>query len=215
MTRGLFITFEGGDGVGKTTQVTALIKHLTDLGDEVVQTREPGGTDLGVQIREILLHTRGDIHPRAEALLFAADRAHNINTRVRPALEAGRTVVQDRYVDSTMAYQGAGRTLDGSELLKISMWAADGLMPDLTILLDLDPAEAASRVAAGNKRFDRLEGEAFDFRVRLRQGFLDLAAGDPGRFLVLDANLPIEELSARIVDEVARRRANLLDLASA
>lgn len=208
MSRGMFITFEGGDGVGKTTQATALKQHLIGLGHQVLLTREPGGTDVGKQIREILLHSKTHIDPKAEALLFAADRAHHINTLVIPALERGVFVVQDRYIDSTIAYQGAGRTLDTSELLGISLWAANGLLPNLTILLDLDPRAAAARVASEGKAFDRLEAEADEFRSRLRDGYLDCARKEPGRFLIVDASLPVDTITRVVIGAVDERLAS-------
>lgn len=184
---GLFITFEGGDGVGKSTQVAKLVELLESSGHTVATTREPGGTDLGVEIRNIVLHHRGDIAPRAEALLYAADRAHHIATFVRPALERDEVVIQDRYFDSSVAYQGAGRVLDGAEIKDISLWATESLIPDLTILLDLDPAAARVRLDAEAKEFDRLENEKQDFHARVRDGFLALAAAEPKRWLVLNA----------------------------
>ena len=208
MSRGMFITFEGGDGVGKTTQSAALQQHLIGLGHQVLLTREPGGTDVGKQIRKILLHSKAHIDPKAEALLFAADRAHHINTLVIPALERGVLVVQDRYIDSTIAYQGAGRTLDTNELLGISLWAANGLLPNLTILLDLDPHAAAARVASEGKEFDRLEAEADEFRIRLRDGYLDCARKEPGRFLIVDASLPVDTITRVVIGAVDERLAS-------
>lgn len=207
MSRGMFITFEGGDGTGKTTQAEALRHELESQGLDVLRTREPGGTDVGLKIREILLHTDTFIHPRAEALLFAADRAQNIHTQVLPALTAGTFVVQDRYIDSTLAYQGAGRSLNQDDILTINLWASAYLLPDLTVLLDLDPAAASARVAAEGKGFDRLEAEAAEFRVKLREGFLRLAESDPDRFLVVDATLPAGTITDLVVSEVIRRSA--------
>lgn len=197
MTVGLFITFEGGDGCGKTTQAEATRKLIETRGHDVLRTREPGGTDLGLEIRELLLHSPIKVAPKAEALLFAADRAHHIATKVRPALERGTYVVQDRYWDSSVAYQGAGRALDGDEILNLSLWATNSFYPDLTVLLDLDPAIAAARVWSQGTP-DKLEGEAFEFRTRLRDGFLAIAGREPDRFLVLDAGLPADELTALI-----------------
>lgn len=194
---GLFVTFEGGDGAGKTTQSDLLEAWLRERGHQVLRTREPGGTDLGLEVREMLLHRRGHIAPRAEALLYAADRAHHIATVVRPALEAGVVVVQDRYLDSSVAYQGAGRVLDGSEIRELSLWAAEGLLPGLTVLLDLDADSGRTRLAA-RTTYDRLEAEAADFHARVREGYLALAAAEPDRFLVLDASSPVEELAAAI-----------------
>ena len=200
---GLFITLEGGDGVGKSTQSALLRGWLEEQGREVVPTREPGGTELGAEIREMVLHRRGHIAPRAEALLYAADRAHHVDVVVRPALERGAVVVQDRYLDSSVAYQGAGRVLDAEEVRGLSLWAAQGLLPDLTVLLDLDQASARSRLDASRTRFDRLESERAEFHERVRRAFLALAEAEPGRFLVVDASLPREEISERIRDRAA------------
>lgn len=202
--RGLWITLEGGDGSGKTTQATALEAWLRESGREVVRTREPGGSDVGVLIRDIVLHHRGDIAPRAEALLYAADRAHHVATVVRPALERGAVVVQDRYLDSSVAYQGAGRVLDAGEVRDLSLWATDGALPDITVLLDLDPAAARARLDADDKPFDRLEAEKADFHERVRTAFLGLAAAEPERFLVLDASRPPVDLSIEIRARVER-----------
>lgn len=195
---GLFLTLEGGDGAGKTTQARLLEEWLVGQGRTVVRTREPGGTDVGVLIRDIVLHHRGDIAPRAEALLYAADRAHHVATVVRPALERGDIVLQDRYLDSSVAYQGAGRVLDAGEVRDLSLWATGGLLPHLTVLLDLDPTVARARLEADDKPFDRLETERAEFHIRVRQAFLALAAAEPGRFLVVDAAQPPEEIAAVI-----------------
>ncbi|MBN9153270.1 MAG: dTMP kinase [Microbacterium sp.] len=200
---GLFVTFEGGDGVGKTTQATALEEWLQATGRSVVRTREPGGTEVGVLLRDIVLHHRGEVAPRAEALLYAADRAQHIATVVRPALARGDVVIQDRYLDSSVAYQGAGREIDPGQIRDLSLWAADGLLPDVTVLLDLDHAAARRRLDADDKPFDRLESERSDFHDRVRQAFLDLAAAEPERFLVVDASLPAEEIAQTIRSRVA------------
>ena len=195
---GLFITLEGGDGVGKSTQAALLEEWLRDRGRTVLRTREPGGTAAGVEIREIVLHHRGDIAPRAEALLYAADRAHHIATVVRPALERGEVVVQDRYIDSSVAYQGAGRVLDADQVRDLSLWAAEGLLPDLTILLDLDETAARARLDTSRTRYDRLEAERSEFHARVRAAYLGLAEAEPNRFLVVDAALPVDEIAADI-----------------
>ncbi len=199
---GVWITFEGGDGSGKTTQAALLEQWLSEQGRTVVRTREPGGTEVGVLIRDIVLHHRGDIAPRAEALLYAADRAHHVATLVRPALERGDVVIQDRYLDSSVAYQGAGRVLDAGEVRNLSLWATDGALPDVTVLLDLDPAAARARLDADDKPFDRLEAEKAEFHERVRAAFLELAASEPERFLVLDASRPVEELAAAVRERV-------------
>jgi len=195
---GLFLTFEGGDGSGKSTQSALLESWLTEQGRTVVSTREPGGTEVGDEIREIVLHRRGHIVPRAEALLYAADRAHHVATVVRPALERGDIVLQDRYLDSSVAYQGVGRELEADEIRKLSLWAAEGLLPDITVLLDLDVAIGRDRLDESRTRYDRLESEAAEFHTRVREAYLALAAAEPERFLVLDATLPVDELAARI-----------------
>lgn len=200
---GLWITIEGGDGAGKTTQSALLEAWLRGEGHTVVRTREPGGTEVGVLIRDIVLHHRGDIAPRAEALLYAADRAHHVETLVRPALARGEVVIQDRYLDSSVAYQGAGRVLDASEIRDLSLWAAEGALPDVTVLLDLDPADARARLDADDKPFDRLESEQAEFHARVRAAFLALAAAEPQRFLVLDATRPVEELATLVRERVA------------
>ncbi len=200
---GLFITLEGGDGSGKSTQAQLLTDWLEQQGQTVLRSREPGGTDVGTEIREIVLHHRGEIAPRAEALLYAADRAQHIATKVRPALARGEIVIQDRYLDSSVAYQGAGRVLGADEVRELSLWAAEGLLPDLTILLDLDETVARGRLDADNKRFDRLEAEKNDFHSRVREAFLELALAEPDRFLVLDASFPVETLAESIRTRVA------------
>ena len=205
MSRGLFITLEGGDGVGKSTQAALLEEWLTGRGRTVVRTREPGGTDAGVEIREIVLHHRGDIAPRAEALLYAADRAHHVATVVRPALSRGEVVLQDRYLDSSVAYQGAGRVLDAQQIRDLSLWAAEGLLPDLTILLDLDEDAARARLDRSRTRYDRLEAERSDFHARVRAAYLGLAEDEPDRFLVVDAGRPVDEIAAEIRERLADR----------
>jgi len=200
---GVWITLEGGDGSGKTTQSNLLGQWLTDAGRTVVRTREPGGSEVGQLIREIVLHHRGDIAPRAEALLYAADRAHHVATVVRPALARGEVVLQDRYLDSSVAYQGAGRVLDGDEIRDLSLWAAEGALPDLTVLLDLDPESARVRLDSADKPFDRLEAEKTEFHARVRDAYLGLAQAEPERFLVLDAAATPENIAEQIRDRVS------------
>lgn len=195
---GVWITLEGGDGSGKTTQSDLLETWLSNEGRTVVRTREPGGSEVGNLIRDIVLHHRGDIAPRAEALLYAADRAHHVATVVRPALTRGEVVLQDRYLDSSVAYQGAGRVLDAGEIRDLSLWAAEGALPDLTVLLDLAPEAARVRLDSADKPFDRLEAEKTEFHARVRDAYLALAAAEPERFLVLDAAASPESISGRI-----------------
>ena len=197
----MFITLEGGDAVGKSTQAAALESWLVEHGRAVVRTREPGGTDLGVAVRELVLHRRGPVAARAEALLYAADRAHHVATVVRPALQRGDVVVQDRYLDSSVAYQGAGRVLDAAEVRRLSLWAVEGLLPDLTVLIDLDPRVGRQR-RADRTAYDRLEAEQDDFHDRVRAAFLALAADEPDRFLVVDGALPAAEVQAAIREAV-------------
>lgn len=196
---GTFVVFEGGDGVGKSTQIHAVRQWLARDEHEIVVTREPGGTQLGSSLRELLLH--GDhVAPRAEALIFAADRAHHVESVVRPALARGAVVLADRYQDSSIAYQGAGRDLDAREIAGLSTWATGGLVPDLTILLDLDPQVGRARRGPGG---DRLEQEAQQFHERVRAGFLELAAAEADRYLVVDAGLPTGEVTALICDRLS------------
>ncbi|WP_025619865.1 dTMP kinase [Salinispora cortesiana] len=205
---GLFVVFEGGEGAGKSTQLALLAARLRDQGRDVVVTREPGATGVGERIRSLLLGQPGSEvpSPRAEALLYAADRAHHVATVVRPALLRGAVVASDRYIDSSLAYQGAGRTLPVDEVSWLSSWATGGLRPDLVVLLDIDPSAGLSRVAARSGAPDHLEAESVSFHERVRFAFLDLAAADPKRYLVLDAARPTDE----IADEVARRVAELI-----
>jgi dTMP kinase len=195
---GLFVCFEGGDGAGKSTQVRLLTEALERRGREVVVTRQPGGTPLGSQIRQLVLH--GDhVSARAEALLFAADKAHHVDQLIAPALAAGKVVITDRYTDSSIAYQGAGRDLGADEIRALQHWAVGGVLPDLTIVLDVSPS--VGRARRGDVH-DRLESEADAFHAAVRQGFLDLAAQDPGRYLVVDAGLPVEQIHAHVVAAV-------------
>lgn len=195
---GLFISFEGIDGVGKSTQIDLLTKHLDELGRKYIQTFEPGGTELGLEIRHLLLHRKGEVAPRAEALLYAADRGHHIATMVRPALEAGTDVVMDRYLDSSVAYQGAGRELDATEIRNLSLFAVEGLLPHLTILLDLEASAALARRSKTGQEPDRLEREKTEFFEAVRQGYLDLAAAEPHRFFIVDARQSVDQMAAQI-----------------
>ena len=207
---GLFIVFEGGEGAGKSTQAVKLAAWLRTQGIDTVLTREPGATDVGARIRSMLLDrdalTGGEgLTPRAEALLYAADRAHHVATVVRPALERGAVVISDRYVDSSLAYQGAGRVLPVEEVAWLSQWATGGLKPDLVVLLDLEPEDGLKRVADRGDA-DRLESETLEFHERVRYAFLDLAVAEPRRYLVIDAS----EDPDRIAEQVRERVAPLL-----
>ncbi|HEY5786622.1 MAG TPA: dTMP kinase [Microlunatus sp.] len=196
---GLFVVFEGGDAVGKTTQVRALVDWVTAQGVPVVSTFEPGDTAVGKTIRRFVLDpATGDLSPRAEALLYAADKAQHLAEVVLPALAAGAVVVCDRYVDSMLAYQGAGRVLAPAELESVARWATEDLRPNLTVLLDLDPGEAVA--AKVNK--DRLEAAGDDLHQRVRDFFVALAAADPEHYLVVPARLPIAEITERVRDRV-------------
>ena len=192
----MFISFEGIDGVGKSTQLEMLQDYLTELGHTVVRTLEPGGTELGQEIRHLLLHRKGDVAPRAEALLYAADRAHHVATKIRPALARGEIVLTDRYFDSSVAYQGAARDLDVKQVRDISLWAVDNLVPDLTILLDLPAQDAIARRSKTGTEPDRLEREKVEFFERARQMYLELAK-EP-RFLVVDARKSVPEIQSEI-----------------
>lgn len=203
----MFISFEGIDGVGKSTQADLLEAHLVGLSREVVRTLEPGGSELGRDIRKLLLHS-GHVDARAEALLYAADRAHHVATVIRPALAEGKVVITDRYLDSSVAYQGAGRILGSNEVRDLSMWAIQGLLPALTVLLDLDAASAVTRRAKTGDAPDRLEREKVEFFEAVRACYLELAAAEPERFLVVDARLTVEEIQSQIrarVDELLGR----------
>lgn len=198
--RGTFVVFEGGDGVGKTTQSRLLADWLSERGHEVVRTFEPGDGPVNAQIRTILLsRSTEDLAPRAEALLFAADKAQHVHSIIRPALERGAVVVCDRYVDSTLAYQGAGRVLDLDDVERINWWGTDDLRPDLTVLLDLEPETGL----AGIDEHDRMESAGAAFHQRVRAGFLELAERHPERYLVLPARDPIEAVAVRIREAVA------------
>ena len=201
--QGIFISFEGVDGVGKTTQVERLREYCEARGREVVVTREPGGTPLGATIRQLLLNgvpqSSADIAPRAEALLFAADRAQHVAEVIRPALRRGAVVITDRYLDSSLAYQAGGRELTAQEIRDLSMWATNNLLPERTYLLDMDPALSHARLEHGE---DRMESAGDDFQRRTRQAFLDLAADEPDRFRVIDAGKPIEQVWVAIESDV-------------
>jgi dTMP kinase len=199
-TKGTFIAFEGGEGTGKSTQSKLLAKWLEQEGETVVLSREPGGTELGKDLRKILLgHETGAISPRAEALLYAADRAHHVFSVIRPGLDRGDVVITDRYFDSSAAYQGAGRVLNPSEVARISRWATESLYPTLTILIDVPAIIGLARL----KSLDRLEAEPTEFHERVRQEFLQIALMDPERYLVVDGTQSVEEIHTEIIARVA------------
>ncbi|MBN8881844.1 MAG: dTMP kinase [Salana multivorans] len=209
--RGVFVSFEGGDGSGKSTQSRLLGEWLEQaFGREVVRTREPGGTQLGRTMRELVLHGE-DVDPRTEVLLYLTDRAHHVTSLVRPALERGAVVITDRYLDSSLAYQAGGRELDLARLRDMQLWAVDGLLPDVTILLDLDPALLPQRLSATGLAPDRLERSGEQFHRRTREAYLALAAAEPERWRVLDASAGLEE----IAEQVRAAVAPLLDRARA
>lgn len=192
---GVFVAFEGGEGSGKSTQSRLLAAWLQERGRRALLTREPGGTEVGGRLRSILLDpATGDLSPRTEALIYAADKAEHVDTMILPALADGAVVITDRYVDSTLAYQGAGRALHDGELESLARWATADLRPHLTVLLDVDPHLGLSR--AGEP--DRIEGEPVEFHERVRQHFLDLAAADPAHYVVLDATEAPELIHDRV-----------------
>lgn len=196
---GIFVVFEGGDGVGKSTQAELLADWVERSGREVVRTREPGGTVAGQQIRQLVLDpATGDLSPRAEALLYAADKAQHVYEVVLPALRRGALVISDRYVDSLLAYQGAGRALSPERVEQVARWATQDLLPDLTVLLDLAPDEGLATIDSK----DRLEAAGAELHSRARAHFLELAAADPEHYLVLPARTGIEDLAAQIRERV-------------
>lgn len=205
--QGCFITFEGTDGCGKTTQISLLTQWLSGLRVPLVVTREPGGTTIGAGIREILLHRDNThLHPRAELLLYAADRAQHVAQVILPALARGEAVVCDRFSDATIAYQGSGRDEPLDTVRELIRYAAQGLSPDITILLDVDVrtglARARQRQHAGGAHDDRFEREEIDFHERVRESYLSLARQEPDRFRVIDAGAKPETVFQRVRDEV-------------
>jgi dTMP kinase len=198
VTDGLFIAFEGGDGAGKSTQVALLREALETAGRTVTVTRQPGGTDLGREIRNLVLHG-AHVAPRAEALLFAADKAHHVDQLIRPALDRGDVVLTDRYTDSSVAYQGAGRDLGAQEIHDLNMWAVDDLVPDLTVVVDVSAQEGRRR--RGDVH-DRLEAEEDVFHEAIRAHYLAMAQGNPQRYLVVDGALAPDEIHARVLERL-------------
>ena len=199
--RGWFVALEGGEGAGKSTQASQLAEWLTDRGHEVVLTFEPGDTAVGRRLRALLLaHEAGPLAPRTEALLFAADRAQHVAEVVRPALDRGAVVITDRYVDSSLAYQGAGRTLPVDDVAMLSTWATDALVPDVTVVLDLPPDVGLARVPGDA---DQMEAQPQAFHERVREGFLALARAEPQRYLVVDSTAEPDSVQERIREHLA------------
>jgi len=198
VTDGLFIAFEGGDGAGKSTQVSLLREALESAGRTVTVTRQPGGTELGHKIRDLVLHG-AHVAPRAEALLFAADKAHHVDQLIRPALDRGEVVLTDRYTDSSVAYQGAGRDLGAQEIHDLNMWAVDDLVPDLTVVVDISAQEGRRR---RGQVHDRLEAEEDAFHEAIRAHYLAMAQGNPQRYLVVDGTEAPEAIHAAVVERL-------------
>jgi dTMP kinase len=210
--RGTFVVLEGGDGVGKSTQLDLLCAWLEARGERVVRTFEPGDTAIGRQIRRLVLDpTTGELSRRAEALLYAADKAQHVDAVVRPALAQGAIVICDRYVDSMIAYQGAGRVLSPAEVEQVARWATEDLLPDLTVVLDVAPDQAVGAITDK----DRLEAAGDVFHGRVREHFLALARREPDRYLVVDARRPRADIAAeiqmRVIEFLSARRATALE----
>ncbi|MCM1003203.1 MAG: dTMP kinase [Candidatus Gastranaerophilales bacterium] len=201
MKKGLFITFEGADGCGKTTQIKLLDEYLRSKGYKTLLTREPGSKGLGVKLREILLNYDGEVSPQCESFLFLADRAQHVDCIIRPALEEGVIVLCDRHTDSTVAYQGYGRGLDLEQIHYLNNIATGGLKPDLTFIFDVDVETSQSRVGAEK---DRMESAGIEFFERVRQGFLEIAKSEPERVKVIDSTQTIEKIHEQVKELVAR-----------
>jgi dTMP kinase len=196
MEKGLFITFEGVDGCGKTTQINLLSEYLQKQGYEVLLTREPGGKGLGEKLREILLNYDGEVSDRCESFLFLADRAQHIDIIVNPAVQQGKIVLCDRHTDSTVAYQGYGRGLDIDTINKLNNLATNGRKPDLTFVFDIDTETSMKRVG---KNQDRMESAGIEFQTKVRNGYLEIAKQEPERVKVIDATKSIEEIHAEVL----------------
>ena len=209
---GVFVCFEGGEGSGKSTQSQLLTEWLREQGYAVLLTFEPGDTIVGRELRRIVLSPEtGELSDRTETLLYAADKSEHVDTVVQPALDRGDVVITDRYVDSTLAYQGAGRSLDVDEVERVARWATHDLRPHLTVVLDLDPRHGLSRFAGR----DRIEGESVEFHERVRDAFVAMAAADPDHYLVLDARAEVDEIATAVrarvtplLDHAVRREAS-------
>lgn len=202
MGKGLFITFEGADGCGKTTQMKLLAEYLQKKGHDIVLTREPGGKGLGEKVREILLNYDGEVSDRCESFLFLADRAQNIDTIVNPAVDAGKIVLCDRHTDSTVAYQGYGRGLDLDRINLLNNIAVNGRKPDLTFVFDIDTETSMKRVG---KEKDRMENAGLEFHNRVREGYLKIAQQEPERIKVIDASKSIEEIHKEVLNKIAKK----------
>lgn len=201
MEKGLFITFEGADGCGKTTQIELLDKYLREKGFDTLLTREPGAKGLGVKLREILLNYDGEVSPVAESFLFLADRAQHVDCIIKPALKEGKIILCDRHTDSTIAYQGYGRNLDLDRINYLNNIATSGLKPDLTIVFDIDVETSMSRVG---KNKDRMESAGVEFFNRVREGYLEIAKKEPQRVRVIDSSDTIENIHKKVVELVEK-----------
>lgn len=202
----MFITFEGPDGSGKTTQMRMLVPILEAQGREVVRTREPGGTDIGDQIRSVIMNMKNkSMDPRTEILLFCASRAQLVEELIRPSLAAGKLVLCDRYADSTMAYQGYGHGLDREDLTRLLAFATGGLKPDLTLLFDISAEAGLRRRLKNHEEWNRMDDYALQFHDRVRAGYLDMAAAEPERWAVINADRPAEEIHAEVVSVLMKR----------
>lgn len=196
MKKGLFITLEGADGCGKTTQLNLLKEYLTSRGYEIVVTREPGGKGLGEKLREILLNYDGEVSDRCEAFLYLADRAQNVDTIIKPAINSGKIVLCDRHTDSSVAYQGYGREQNIDNINMLNELAVNGVHPDLTIVFDIDTETSMARVGAEK---DRLESAGIEFHKRVRNGYLEIAKKNPQRIKVVDASQTIEDVQRDVI----------------
>ncbi len=209
----LFITFEGPEGSGKSTQGRLLAEHLQSLGRRVLLTREPGGTEISQQVRHILMDLKNKaMYPATEFLLFSAARAQLVREVIRPHLDKGEIVICDRYRDSSLAYQGYGHSLPLDTIRAVNAFATDALTPDLTLLLDIDPERGIQRKQAHNAEWNRMDDYALAYHQRVRQGFLALAAAEPGRWRVLNADKPVEELQEEVRAAVLREQRSTLDV---
>jgi len=203
--KGIFITFEGIDGSGKTTQIELLNNFLKQSGFDVILTREPGGTDIGNKIRKILLDSKNiQMSHRAETLLFLASRAELVSKVIRPSLNQGKIIICDRFFDSTIAYQGIARQLGAEKVLDMSLWATENIIPDLTFLLSIDIGECENRIKNGKKKKDRIEKEEIEFKNKIQQGYLQLAGQNKERFIIVNGYLDIESVFAVIKSNTLR-----------